>query len=350
MAGSEQPVNNENAASKLSKNEPNVRKRLFDGGLDNVKERVQADSTDEFLTKLKDFQHKTSASNRFSVSFYSPSKRAKERQDRAAKTMESINYSPKKFLEDKLRNSSPCKTTNLSTENLEPPRSSTPTNRLFPFSSPQKASAAFNLSSFTLTSPFKSPIKSRIADLSLPDKYLELASVFDSLEVVVSQLHNRSVACTFDKVRLNYQKLTKKVLDLKQIAQILTIFPNAYLVRSEKSTDDVSLLLKPNIVSSKMIQFTLRVRSNEFQERLLQFAKRAHDEYLRSLEKPIVLSGGQLKRWHPSFQFPDVPEAKLPEPQQVAILSPKKGSLDELNKSEEEIEIVFDSDEESERQ
>ena len=345
LADSDQLVNNENAVSKVPRNEFKVRKRLFDNSLDNVKERVQADSTDEFLTKLKDFQQKTSASNRFNISFYSPSKRARERQERATKTMESVNYSPKKFLEDKLKSSSPCKSSNLSIENLEPPRNSTPTKQFSSLGSPQKASTAFNLSSFILTSPFKSPIKSKIADLSLPDKYLELFASFESLDVVVSQLHNRSVACTFDKVKLNYRKLVKKDLDLKQLAQMISIFPNAYLVKSDKSTDGTaSLLLKPNIVSSKMIQFTLQIRASEFQDRLLQFAKRAHDEYLRSLERPIVLAGAQLKRWHPSFQFPDVPEAKLPE--QVAVLSPKKGSLDELNKSEEEIEVVFDDNEE----
>lgn len=355
LGDSDPLVNNENVVNKLPKSEFKVRKRLFDGGLDsgpdNVKDRVQTDSTDEFLTKLKDFQQKTSTSNRFNVSFYSPSKRARERQDRAAKTKETINYSPKKFLEDKLRSLSPCKSSSLSIENLEPPRHSTPTKHSSPFGSPQKASAAFNLSSFILTSPFKSPNKSKIADLSLPDRYLELASAFDSLEVVISQLHNRSVACTFDKVRLNYRKLAKKDLDLKHLAQIVTIYPNAYLLRSEPkaSTDNgnsAPLLLKPNIVSSKMIQFTLQIRSNEFQDRLLQFAKRAHDEYLLSLEKPIVLSGAQLKRWHPSFQFPDIPEAKLPGSPAAAVLSPKKGSLNELNKSEEEIEVVFDSDEE----
>lgn len=385
---SDSPVNNENVVNK-PKGEIKVRKRLFDAALDcpepmdhmkdHMKDRVQADPTNEFLTKLKDFQQKTSTSNRFNVSFYSPSKRAQERQDRAAKTKETINYSPKKFLEDKLRNLSPCKSNGLSIENLEPPRHCTPTKNSTPtkystptkqsislnctptkhsslFASPQKASAAFNLSSFTLTSPFKSPNK-KVTDLNLPDKYLELASVFDTLDVVIAQMHNRSVPCTFDRVRLNYRKLAKKDLDLKQLTQIVTIYPNAYLLRSDTKSSDTksnaddgaSLLIKPNIVSSKMIQFTVQIRSNEFKDRLLQFAKRAHEAYLLSLENPIVLNGAHLKRWHPSFQFPDIPEAKLCTPEAAAVLSPKKGSLDELNKSEEEIdfdeiEVIFDTD------
>lgn len=349
------------SSSFADENESKVRKRLFD--LDDIKVKLQTESTDEFLNKLKDFQQKTSISNRFNISFYSPSKRAKE-QERTIKNKEqsincSINCSPKKYLESRIKSLSPSKSTNLMTENSPPTSLNASFQNLSPQksltnslnssqnlsfssfnSSPQK-STAFNLSTLKMTSPFKSPIKVK-NDLSLPDKYLELARVFNSLDVVVSQLFNRSELCTFVKVKQDVQKLTKKEFDLKQLAQIVTIFPNAYtfnyIITEPKESSDYELVIRPNILSNKMIQFTIQIRSNEFKDRLHSFTRRAHNDYLLSLDRPIVLNDLKLKRWHPNFKFPNIPESKLPE-RPVSISPKKQASIDD------DIEVIFDSEE-----
>lgn len=174
-----------------------------------------------------------------------------------------------------------------------------------------------SLSPPNLNSP---PAKDR--GLELPKKYLQLATTFNHLETVITIMYNRQETCTFDKAKQGVQKLTKKDFDLSHLAQILTIYPNAYKLNYEKLTsigrlnvtwNGLQLVIKPNVLSNKMIPYTSQMRRNEFNENLLRFAKKAHCDYLRSLDEPVPVDGTELVRWHPSFIFPNVSEAELPE-------------------------------------
>ena len=348
----DQLVNNENTNQVTAKNECKVRKRLFD-----FDEKIQTPN-DAFLNKLKDFQQKSSISNRLNVSFYSPSKRAKEQALSSTKSKESIIYSPKKFLESKL-NLSPS-TTKSMTENSPPPKTFTNLSINCSFNSSPQKSTAFNLSSLNCTSPFKSPIKPKVKNefsspSNLPEAYLELAKVFFSLEKVIAELFNQSKLAPFERIRRDFQKLTNTDFDLKALAQIISIYPNAYKLSWNKSTNKTNyeLIIKPNILSNKVIPFTLQIRNNEFSDRLFQFAKKAHNDYLLSLDKSINLKcSREMTKWHSDFQFPNIPEAKLPELslEQTLFDSPKKDLTGKLSHmiDDDDIEIVFDSDDEIE--
>lgn len=215
------------------------------------------------------------------LQFSSPTKRLKERAERRAKARELIELSPKKFLKDKLTNS------------------------------PVKASA-----------------KPRIVDsLNLPTKYKVLIDNFHCLDSVLSMLFNRMETCTFDKVKSGIQKITKKNFDQSHLAQLLTIYPESYSLSYEKKTavDNLNnlkvlekhsafyLVLTPKLNSIKMTPTILKSRRDEFEDRLNKYVRKLHNEYLLSLEPPVVIKDDELTRWHPSFTFPNVRETKLPE-------------------------------------
>ena len=261
-----------------------VRKRLFDidPKLNELRDKIK--NVDEsFLSKLKDFKAKTASPIKLQLNnLNSPTKRLKEREERRAKAKEFLNLSPKKFLEDKLSNS-----------------------------------------------PVKSATKPRIVDgLNLPSKYKILIDNFHCLDSVVSMLFNRLETCTFDKIKQGIQKITKKNFDLTHIAQILTIYPKSFSLCYAKKTavDNLNnlnvltkqsfyLVLTPKLTNStKMTPTVLKSRRDEFEISLNRFARKLHNDYLLSLDPPVAISDDELRRWHPSFIFPSIPESKLPEP------------------------------------
>ena len=277
-----------------------VRKRLFDTGnstttsttasagpslLDELREKIFT-ADEGFLNKLKDFKEKTASPVKLQLNnLNSPTKRLQERQERRAKARELVELSPKKFLQEKL-----------------------------------------------LHSPIKSPTKLRLVEgLNLPAKYRPLIDNFHCLDSVVSMLFNRLETCTFDKIKSGIQKITKKNFDLSHIAQILTVYPNAYALSYERKTavDNLNNLNNLNVLSKhspfylvltpkltnagKMTPTVLKSRRDTFEDLLNKHVRKLHNDYLLSLEPPVVISDHELTRWHPSFVFPNVAEAKLPE-------------------------------------
>lgn len=273
--------NHEQFKPSLSPTKTTIKKRLFGSELDKIREKILI-SDETFLNKLKDFKEKTASPIKLQINnLNSPTKRMKEREERREKAKELIELSPKKFLREKLS-----------------------------------------------SSPLKSPIKSRILDgLNLPSKYKLLIHNFHCLDSVVAMLFNRLETCTFDKIKSGIQKITKKNFDLSHIAQILTIYPNSYTLSYEKKTavDNLNnlkvltkqspfyLVLTPKLSAIKMTPSMLKCRRDEFETRLNQYARKVHNDYLLSLDPPVIIKDEELTRWHPSFLFPNVREATLPE-------------------------------------
>src|SRR5690606_24536024 len=73
------------------------------------------------------------------------------------------------------------------------------------------------------------------------------------------------------------------------------------------------IVLQPNLNHAKMTPSVLKVRKNEFENKLMDFAKKEHNKYLLSLNPPIEIAPELLRKWHPMFRFPEIPEANLPE-------------------------------------
>jgi hypothetical protein len=176
--------------------------------------------------------------------------------------------------------------------------------------------------------------------LNLPLKYKQLIDSFYCLDSVVSMIFNRQETCTFDKVRFGVQKITKKNFDIRQFAQMMFVYSTSYECKWEKRlavenghtapgadlpgrVGQFVLILRPCVPNVKMTPSVLKVRKTQFEEKLLDFAKKEHQKYLLSLIPPIEISPELLRKWHPSFKFPEVLEAKLPEvPSSTCLATP----------------------------
>ena len=303
----------------------------------------------EFISKLNEFQEKASISNRFQVSFYSPSKRTSSTKEQEERKL--INVSPRQYLEDRLKN---VKQSQVKKRLFDFPKSdpgeqqetdtsstSTVLNRInewkdkfiglfkssssikfFKHKEKQKEEERSKVVELIRSSPKKqqsnenTPPKSTTTtviiekDLNLPDRYLELAKVFNHLDRVVTIMFNRQEACTFKKVKQAIQRTTKREFTLSHLAQMLTIYPNAYKLNYD---DQHQLAISPNVLTTKMTPYSILSRRNEFKDNLFQFAKRMHSDYLLSLDESVQLNDLELVRWHPNFIFPNIPESKLPE-------------------------------------
>lgn len=317
-----------------------AKKRLFNDDLAELSDQIESKATNGWLQKLKEFQAKVSPNIKISFPLRSPFQRYKEQEQRKMAANNLMKSSPRKFLENVISllsrksNDVPASQPDpMIKDQMISSLDAPPANKAKdeaavdePNQTPEKpadrpkneVSPVISLSPLNLNSP---PVKDR--GLELPAKYLELAHTFNQLETVVTIMYNRQETCTFDKAKQGVQKLTKKDFNLKHLAQILTIYPDAYKLNHEKLTSIANvngkekgyrLVIKPNVLSSKMIPYTNRMRMNEFKENLHQFAKKAHCDYLLSLDEPVLVNSSELTRWHPSFIFPEVTEAKLPEP------------------------------------
>ncbi|KAK3603934.1 hypothetical protein CHS0354_042946 [Potamilus streckersoni] len=173
--------------------------------------------------------------------------------------------------------------------------------------------------------------------LTLPYKYKVLAEMFQSMDTVVSMLHNRTEICTFSKLKAAVQEMTRRNFEQKNVGQIKTVYPTAYHLRQEKglpmfgkkttgyeltiepdfsdSADAVNVKTEPNTRALFTAKHLLQ-RKDIFQRSLIRRVKQYHREFLSKLEKPLTIPDDKITRWHPRFQLdqvPDVVSAPLPE-------------------------------------
>ncbi|KAK0046376.1 DNA replication factor Cdt1 [Biomphalaria pfeifferi] len=187
--------------------------------------------------------------------------------------------------------------------------------------------------------------------LTLPYTYKTLEGVHQSVEQVVSMLHNRSEICTFSKLQTAVQNITRKNFEMKALGQIKTIVPDTYIYRQEKNipqygmqlSSNYQLTVEPNLQvedstgpltaeGKPMFSASLLLkRQNVFKKRLLAYLKEHHKKFLASLKIPLNVPDDKITRWHPLFQLDKVPEvipAELPKPPEVKVYHSAKDVLE----------------------
>ncbi|KAI8759290.1 DNA replication factor Cdt1 [Biomphalaria glabrata] len=187
--------------------------------------------------------------------------------------------------------------------------------------------------------------------LTLPYTYKTLEGVHQSVEQVVSMLHNRSEICTFSKLQTAVQNITRKNFEMKALGQIKTIVPDDYIYRQEKNipqygmqlSSNYQLTVEPNLQvedstgpltaeGKPMFSASLLLkRQNVFKKRLLAYLKEHHKKFLASLKIPLNVPDDKITRWHPLFQLDKVPEvipAELPKPPEVKVYHSAKDVLE----------------------
>ncbi|XP_017078229.1 DNA replication factor Cdt1 [Drosophila eugracilis] len=205
---------------------------------------------------------------------------------------------------------------------------------------------------------------SRAGQLPLPYKYRHLLDVFKGLDSVVAMFHNRKETITFKKLKPAVQRMLRKNFTETHLAQIRHIYPEAFIFSQMKmrnfgsvsKADYFQLIISPNVEplpeqqqsekpqrfakideddvlasaqSTSMNPHVMTARMQRFQSLLLDRVMRAHDQFLRSQDPPIIIDKA-LTRWHPQFDLESCPEvelAQLPQPPNVEKYSSAKDIL-----------------------
>ena len=87
--------------------------------------------------------------------------------------------------------------------------------------------------------------------LALPKSYTLLFDFFKGSDTIVKFLFNRDEICTFHKLKMGIENITKRAFAHKHLAQIKTIYPLAYLYKYDKLFIDnkhgYHLIISPNL-------------------------------------------------------------------------------------------------------
>ena len=153
--------------------------------------------------------------------------------------------------------------------------------------------------------------------LVLPLKYQVLANMFKAMDTIVSMYYKRQEVCTFDKVKDSVQLMTNKKFDMKRLAQIQSIFSEAFKLKYELFSGFGFNNRKPayQLIISPVYNSNVDIRHNSshlleryqmFVDKLLDIAKRHHKNYLNNLG--ITINDDELFRWHPKFCLDSVPD------------------------------------------
>ncbi|KAE8280231.1 DNA replication factor Cdt1 [Larimichthys crocea] len=182
--------------------------------------------------------------------------------------------------------------------------------------------------------------------LSLPYQYKVLAEMFRSMDTVVAMLHNRCETATFTKLKQGVQDMMHKRFEESHVAQIKTVFPEAYAFRQEKNIPTFNssikkgsyhLTVEPVITSDQrearplLTASRLLERRQIFHMNLVSVVKQHHKAFLSSLVPPVSVPDDKLTRWHPRFNVDTVPTIQtsvLPQPPHTEKLGTAQEVLD----------------------
>ena len=96
--------------------------------------------------------------------------------------------------------------------------------------------------------------------LTLPSSFSQLLDSFKGSDTIVKFLFNRQETCTFLKLKMGIQNITKHTFALTHLAQIKTVYPLAYLFKQEKMfidfKNDFHLTIQPNLDGKIQIFFS----------------------------------------------------------------------------------------------
>lgn len=192
--------------------------------------------------------------------------------------------------------------------------------------SPRKEGSGVRRNLLNLMSPTKnavpitSPSKELLSEttkpaLTLPFKYRFLAEMFRAVDTVIQILYNRKETITFRKLKPAVEEILKRNLLEKHLAQIKTVFPEAFSFAQEKlkvfgngmRAERWELVLHPVVNSDgNMTSDLLLQRRRKLFNVLLDKVKEYHHEFLMSLDTPINIPKDKVTRWHPEFDIEKV--------------------------------------------
>lgn len=194
---------------------------------------------------------------------------------------------------------------------------------------------------------FQNLIEKTETQLQLPYKYRYLLDIFKAVDAVCAMFYNRKEKITFKKLKPAVQRILRKNFYESHLSQIQKLMPDAYKFAQEKTRnfgstskqDYYQLVITPNISSSSsdsdLKELTLSPqllieRSSTLTRILTDLVFVEHQKFLQSLEVPMDVTRGALRRWHPEFNLESVPEidqGNIPMPPNVEKFSSARDVL-----------------------
>ncbi|EZA53127.1 hypothetical protein DMN91_005135 [Ooceraea biroi] len=254
--------------------------------------------------------------------------------------------SPTKALLTPTKNKNLLKTASPQRRILFEPKEATP--------SPAKSSPAKSYERYL------SLAETEVPALTLPYNYRFLAEIFRCVETVSAMLFNRKELITFNKLRPAVQELLRRNFTQDHLAQMKTIYPDAYSFHQEKhrnfgsvsKQEKYELVLTPIVETSSgrntpdadnvlktasdssMNPTILLQRRKKFYNVLLERVKDEHEKFLLSFDSPRLMNIPREKiiRWHPEFDVEsckEIEKAELPQP----LDTEKRTAKDVLDKA-----------------
>ncbi|XP_063988348.1 DNA replication factor Cdt1 [Diachasmimorpha longicaudata] len=193
---------------------------------------------------------------------------------------------------------------------------------------------------------YQSIVDTATPALTLPFSYRFLGEVFRCIDTVAGMLFNRKEIITFKKLKPAVQELLRRNFTVEHLAQVQTVFPEAFALTMEKirsfgsatKHEKYELVLTPLIeeksgrntpdgddiiksaIEMSMGPTVLLERRRKFYNALLERVKTEHEKFLLNLENPMVIPKEKITRWHPEFDVdncPPIEQAALPQPPNV---------------------------------
>jgi hypothetical protein len=157
-------------------------------------------------------------------------------------------------------------------------------------------------------------------NLPLPQKYIMLEHIFNSLVTVFYYLKARKQSCTWSNIKSPIESLCGRTLQTSQLAQLKTVLPDVLNFEMRKiqtrrgQEEELTVTINPGVEEVAGVGGATNLR-HQFHQRLVQMVQAHHDTFLSQQRKNADHT--KLTQWHPKFPLqdvPDVPCAPLPIP------------------------------------
>lgn len=203
------------------------------------------------------------------------------------------------------------------------------------------------------SSPVKAPAYQRFqslaeagtTNLQLPFKYRFLLEIFKAVDTVCAMFFNRKEKITFKKMKPAVQRILRKNFFESHLSQIQKLMPDAFKYAQEKTRnfgstskiDYYQMVITPNLGTEHddvkeltLSPLILIERSKKMTKILIDLVFDEHAKFLQTLDVPMTVTRGALKRWHPEFDLesvPDIAQGCLPQPPNAEKFSSAKDIL-----------------------
>lgn len=151
--------------------------------------------------------------------------------------------------------------------------------------------------------------------------------MFRSIDTVCAMLFNRKETITFNKIKPAVQEMMRRNLTMQHLAQIKSLYPDAFTFNWEKMKNFASASRQENYEmiiipvlngeeESVMNPTCLLNRRRKLYAALVEKVKDYHSEFLSSLDPPMSITHDKITRWHPEFDIekvPDIEDSELPK-------------------------------------